>query len=65
MENVVIAMFIPDGEGYYLPANKVATGEGAKLSKMRLDRLDLVTIKSKGIRCCYTNGEEILTSEMA
>lgn len=65
MENPVIAMFIPDEHGKYIPANKTATGEGAKLSKMHLDRFDLLTIKSKGIVVCQPNGQEIVIGEFA
>ena len=63
MEDALIATFIPDEQGKYIPANKVATAQGAILSKMRLDCHDLLTIKSKGVRTCQPNGEEIVVQE--
>lgn len=52
-------MFIPTEHGFYLAANKDAVAVSARLSKMRLNEYDLITIRGMGYVPRLTNGSEI------
>lgn len=52
------AIFISDGDVYY-PANSHAVAACAIMSKMKLNKDDILAIKSKGYKTRHTNGDEI------
>lgn len=53
-----LAMFTPDGDDYR-PINKAAVAACAVMSKMKLSKLDIVTIKSKGFWTVLPDGKPI------
>lgn len=48
-----------EGDGVYHPANNVAVSLCSVLSKARLSRIDLVTIRAMGYTTRLLNGQEI------
>ena len=53
-----LAMFTPDGDDYR-PINKTAVAACAVMSKMRLSKQDIVTIKSQGFWTVLPDGKPI------